>query len=59
MSVIKLTALEGDGTPADRTYDLTFEICELIREKGIGMTVANIVGCLEMAKMTIVQENEE
>jgi hypothetical protein len=59
MSVIKLQSIEGKGTPVDRSVDLCEAIKAACYEVGDGMALATVIGCLEIAKLEIMQEASE
>jgi hypothetical protein len=59
MSVVKLEPVTGAGTPVDRSAELCRAIKETCYRVGLGMPTAAVVGCLEIAKIEIIQEQSE
>ena len=59
MSVLKLTAIEGKGNSLDRAEALTEAIKAAVYDNAVGLSVALVVGCIEVAKVEIMQEQQE
>lgn len=59
MSVVKFTAHEGKGNNLDRSEELCEAIKAACYEVGNGMPVSMVIGCLEIAKTEIMQEQQE
>ena len=59
MSVIKLTAHEGNGNALDRSVQITDAIKAACYEHGDGLALAFVIGCLEIAKAEILEEQRE
>jgi hypothetical protein len=59
MSVFKLTKVEGNGNTLDRAVQITEAIKDACYKHGEGMAVAFIIGCLEIAKAEILEDQRE
>ena len=59
MSVVNLTPIKGKGTMLDRSEELCEAIKRACYEVGDGMPVSMVIGCLEIAKTEIIQEQQE
>jgi len=59
MSVVKFTAHEGKGNTLDRSEELCEAIKAACYEAGDGMPISMVIGCLEIAKAEILQEQQE
>ena len=59
MSLIKFTAVEGKGTTLDRSEELCEAIKEVCYRIGDGVPLAIVIGCLEIAKTEILNEQRE
>lgn len=55
MSVVKFTAFDGSGSTVDRTAALAAALREVIENHQEGMTLAAVVGCLEVVKLEMFQ----
>lgn len=54
-----ISVIEGKGREYDRSAELVEAIMEAVYEKAQGMSVAAVVGCLEIAKLEIITEQGE
>lgn len=52
----QLKPISGAGNHKDRAAELAREICDLVLERGEGMTFAAVIGCLEIVKMQMFEE---
>lgn len=59
MSVVKFTAFDGSGSTVDRTADLAAELREVIEAHQAGMTLAAVIGCLEVVKLELFQREAD
>ncbi len=59
MSVIKFTPVEGKGTSLDRSVQITEAIKRACYENGEGLALAFVIGCLEIAKIEIMEDQKE
>ena len=59
MSVVKFTSHEGKGNTLDRSRQITDAIKRACYENGEGLALAFVLGCLEIAKAEIMQEQQE
>jgi len=55
MSVLKL--VEGAGPTEDRAEEMAEAIRSLIYERGEGMSLAAVIGVLEIVKVEILEEH--
>ena len=58
MSVVNLTAVSGPGNDLDRSKQLTEAIKRACYENGHGMSLAFVLGGLEIAKVEIMEEQK-
>jgi hypothetical protein len=58
MSVVRLTAVEGKGNDLDRSVLITEAIKRACYENGEGVALAFVLGCLEIAKVEIMEEQK-
>lgn len=54
-----MIVIEGKGREYDRSAELVEAIKEAVYETAQGMSVAAVIGCLEIAKLEIIQEQGE
>ncbi len=59
MSVVKFTAVEGKGNDLDRSVQITEAIKRACYENGEGMSLAFVLGCIEIAKVEIMEDQKE
>jgi len=59
VSVAKLVALECSGNSIDRSQVITDAIKQACYDHGEGASLALVIGCLEIAKAEILEENRE
>ena len=59
MSVVKFTAHEGKGNTLDRSEELCEAIKAACYENGEGLALAFVLGCLEIAKVEILEEQKQ
>jgi hypothetical protein len=59
MSVVRFTAVEGKGNDLDRSVLITEAIKQACYEHGEGMALAFVLGCLEIAKAEIMEEQKQ
>jgi hypothetical protein len=59
MSIVKFTAVEGKGTSLDRSEELCDAIKEVCYRLGEGAPVTMVIGCLEIAKIEILEGHRE
>ena len=59
MSVVKFTAHEGRGNNLDRSVQITEAIKRACYENGEGLALAFVLGCLEIAKVEILEEQKQ
>ena len=45
----------GGGSTVDRTYDLAAALREVVEQHQAGMTLASVIGCLEVVKLELFQ----
>lgn len=50
-----LRVIEGAGNQGDRAHELLVAIVDVLDEKGEGVSIATILGCLELAKSIILE----
>lgn len=55
MSVVSLTPVNGKGNTLDRSEELCEAIKRAVYEVGDGLPISMVIGCLEIAKMEILQ----
>lgn len=53
-----MQVIEGAGRDTDRAQDLGDAIMAAVEEHAQGMSLAAVIGALELVKMTIVLESE-
>jgi hypothetical protein len=53
-----MKVIEGKGRETDRGGALMEAILQAIDDHAEGMTVVSVIGCLEMAKLIVLQESE-
>lgn len=54
-----MQVIEGSGREYDRSAELVEAIMEAVYAKAQGMSIAAVVGCLELAKLEIITEQGE
>lgn len=54
-----ISVIEGKGREYDRSAELVEAIMEAVYEKAMGMSVAAVIGSIELAKLEIIREQEE
>lgn len=59
MNVVSLTPVEGEGRDTDRTGKLVDAIVEAVYDNAEGMPVATVLGCIDLAKMDILRDQEQ
>lgn len=59
MSVAKLVAVEGSGNSLDRSQQITEAIKQACYDHGDGAPLSLVIGCLEIAKMELMDEAKE
>lgn len=59
MSVTEFSKIEGAGRGLDRTLELCEAIKEVCYRIGNEMPVAAVIGCIEIAKIEIISEQQE
>jgi hypothetical protein len=59
MSIVRLTPIEGRGTDLDRSVQITNAIKQACYENGDGLALAFVIGCLEIAKAEILEEQKQ
>ena len=59
MSVIKFIAHEGKGNDLDRSVQITEAIKRACYDNGEGLALAFVIGCLEIAKIELLEEQKQ
>ena len=59
MSVIPFREIEGGGSAVDRTVELAADLHEVIENHQAGMTLAAVIGCLEVVKLELFQREAD
>jgi len=59
MSVVKLVAHDGGGNVLDHSVRITEAIKRACYENGEGLALAFVLGCLEIAKTEIIEEQKQ
>jgi len=59
MSVVKFTPIDGPGNDLDRSRAMTTAIKQACYETGHGLSLAFVLGCLEIAKWEIMEEQKQ
>lgn len=59
MSVVSFREIEGGGSTVDRTAELAAALREVIEDHQAGMTLAAVVGCLEVVKLELFHREAE
>ena len=59
LSVVKFTAHEGKRNDLDRSAQITEAIKRACYENGEGLALAFVLGCLEIAKVEILEEQKQ
>ena len=54
-----IRVIEGSGREYERSGDLVDAIMQAVYDNAQGMSVAAVIGCLELAKLEILREQEE
>ena len=54
-----IVAFKGSGNSVDRATDLTQAIKTLIYDEAEGLSMALVIGCIEIAKAEILEEAKE
>lgn len=54
-----LSVITGSGRQTDRTEEVVAAIIAAIYDTADGMTLAAVIGCLEFAKMAVIDEARE
>jgi hypothetical protein len=57
-NVTKFTAVEGKGNDLDRSVQITEAIKRACYENGEGLALAFVIGCLEIAKIEILEDQK-
>jgi len=58
MTVVTLKPIEGSGNDIDRSVQITKAIKRACYENGEGMALAFVLGCLEIAKSEIMEDQK-
>lgn len=56
MKVIPFREIDGGGSTVDRTYDLAAALREVVEQHQAGMTLASVIGALEIVKLDLFQQ---
>jgi hypothetical protein len=56
--VTRLTAIDGKGSDLDRSVQITEAIKRACYENGEGLALAFVIGCLEIAKVEIMEDQK-
>ena len=59
MTVVKFAAVDGRGNDLDRSLQITEAIKRACYENGEGMALAFVMGCIEIAKAEIMEEQKQ
>lgn len=59
MTVAKLVAVQGGGSGVDRSQAITEAIKQACYDHGDGAPISLVIGCLEIAKMELLDEAKE
>jgi len=57
MSVLPFREIEGGGSTVDRTAELAEALNEVVENHQAGMTLAAVLGCLEVVKMELFRRD--
>ena len=55
----QLSVIQGAGATVDRAAALCEAIQEAVYEHGAGLSLAAVIGALEIAKMEVLRDHEE
>ena len=59
MSISPFRKIEGGGSTVDRTADLAAALREVIEDRQAGMTLAAVIGCLEVVKLELFRREAD
>ena len=59
MSVVKFTSIPGKGSDLDRSVQITEAIKRACYENGEGLPLAFVLGCIEIAKTEIMEDQKQ
>ena len=57
--MINITTIKGSGNSLDRAEEVINAIKDAVYETADGMSLAAVIGCIEIAKVEILKDQEE